>query len=307
LTGIQAFPNFVPINDTIKDQVYAHASQYPHYSDFNYVNMLAWDLNQQTVVSVLRGNLVVRMSDYLTDERFYSFLGNIETAETTTELLNIAEQESAGRKLCLVPEIGVHALKASELFAVTEDTAAHDYVISIPDVAAATGKKFQNVRQAVGYFDSLYGEVARFEDLDLTQLDNQNEILEVFWTREGYKSEQGHGNQAENELLAIHRLFQHVDLDLVRGYGLRVHDKLAAFMIYEPHSVAWSTAHFCKANTEHKGIFRSFIHSVAQDLETQGAVYMNLEQDLGIGGLKTMKRSLNPVEMLKKYTVTDAS
>ena len=41
----------------------------------------------------------------------------------------------------------------------------------------------------------------------------------------------------------------------------------------------------------------------AKALSEQGYEYMNIEQDLGIAGLRKAKKFFGPVAMLRKYTV----
>lgn len=303
--SISRYPEFVPVDTQLKDAVDTFTANYPPYSDFSYTNLVAWDVDNSWRISMLNDNLVVKMSDYVTGAVFYSFLGNREVEDTTLELLRAADADTTALKeLYLVPEIGAAAMGASGLVSVVEDPSAHDYIVSLPSIAAARGKKFQIVRQAIGYFESKYGSAAELHALDIGESKTQRDIVAVFMARENLKKAGGHTNNPRNELTAMTRLFEYIDPDTLRTYGLTVRNRLAAFMILETHNAEWSTAHFCKADTRYRGIFRAFIHRIARTMSEEGAVYMNLEQDLGLAGLRTTKRSLNPAAKLKKYTVS---
>ena len=62
--------------------------------------------------------------------------------------------------------------------------------------------------------------------------------------------------------------------------------------------------HFSNANTENfESLFVYTIHVSAKYLQDHGVHSMNMEQDLGLPGLRIAKSSWNPVKYLKKLTI----
>ena len=90
---IPEFPQFKPIELSDKQEVEKITSQYPPYSDFNFVSMWSWDIKGEMRLSMLNGNLVVKFNDYITGEPFYSFLGKNKLNETAEILLNLSKEE----------------------------------------------------------------------------------------------------------------------------------------------------------------------------------------------------------------------
>src|SRR6185436_18619332 len=107
---IPEFPEFKKLELTDKEEVEKFTSKFPPYSDFNFVSMWSWDIKGEMRLSMLNGNLVVRFTDYLTGELFYSFLGNSKVNETAEMLINFSRKEGLGAKLRLVPEDSIKGL-----------------------------------------------------------------------------------------------------------------------------------------------------------------------------------------------------
>ena len=80
------FPNFKLLELTDCEAVLSITSKLPPYSDFNFVSIWSWNLYDKIMISQLNGNLVVKFTDYITGESFYSFIGNTEVEKTTKEL-----------------------------------------------------------------------------------------------------------------------------------------------------------------------------------------------------------------------------
>ena len=62
--------------------------------------------------------------------------------------------------------------------------------------------------------------------------------------------------------------------------------------------------HFEKADPKVEGLYQYLKHAVALNLSERGVKYMNIEQDLGVEGLRHAKMGSHPVHFLKKYTVS---
>src|SRR6185295_15686005 len=101
--------------------------QFPPYSDFNFVSMWSWDIKGDMRICQLHGNLVVRFTDYITGEPFYSFLGNHEVNDTARQLLELSKKEGFELALKLVPEESIKHLD-NMTFHIVEDRDHFDYI-----------------------------------------------------------------------------------------------------------------------------------------------------------------------------------
>lgn len=300
---IPEFPHTVPIHIGLKPDIDAITSQFEPYSDFNFVNMFGWDVDNSARVSLLNGNLVMLMSDYVSGESIVSFLGIHKPVDTAYTLLDEAERQTGKRELRLIPHLSAVALQQEAGLHVAEDNDDHDYVLHLEELREHHGKDFTNFRRAINRFQRQYGTRTDFKPIDLADPHTQGDIFETFLTREHQKSD----NEHENELMALGRVFDYIgDLSLL-GYGVEIDDELRGFIICEGVDEKWAVGHFWKADTTYAGLYRYLMHKTVHELCDQGFTHMNIEQDLGIEGLRHMKRLFVPRSSLKKYVVTDST
>ena len=85
--------------------------------------------------------------------------------------------------------------------------------------------------------------------------------------------------------------------------GLFVKDELIGFTINEPFGAKWYSAYFGKADPAYHGAFSVLENETAKNMFKKGFEYANLEQDLGIPGLRKTKQLWRPSRMLFKYSV----
>lgn len=74
---IPEFPQFKLIELSDKGSVEKVTQKYLPYSDFDFISMWCWNIKGKIKISKLNNNLVVRFTDYLSGNPFFSFLGII--------------------------------------------------------------------------------------------------------------------------------------------------------------------------------------------------------------------------------------
>lgn len=299
MKDLPSYPEWAPINANVRSAVQAATAQYPPFSDFNHTNLHVWDVGGAGGVTNIFGNLAFRLQDYITHELVYSFIGHHRPGEAAKLLLDDAAKQGARKRLQLVPEFTALALADLPDYNVKEDLDGNDYVLSLSSVANPVGGAFAHLRRAFSNFEVAHGHHAVFEELDIDRPDIQTEILEVFMSREVTKADNNHWQ----EFHAMRRLFESGRHKALFAYGLRIKNKLVAFIIGEVIDKLWCLGHFWKANTIFKGAYSYLMRKTAESLLTRGFRYMNIEQDLGIEGLRRAKLFLRPARFLKKYTV----
>ena len=110
--------------------------------------------------------------------------------------------------------------------------------------------------------------------------------------------------EEEHEFNALQRcLTTHASSLIVTG--IFIEEFLAAFWVLEDIGNGYAISHFEKANLDkYIGIFPFIKKKTAEILHKRDLVYVNLEQDLGIPGLRKNKKSYYPQHFLKKFTVS---
>lgn len=298
----------LPLYPTFKkmDLAYFHEIEnlnkpYPPYNDFEFASLWTYDTDGTNTVTILDGNLVIKIQDFITGAFFYSFLGSNNVINTISTLIQRSKVEGLGPELRLVPEISISTVPdLNTFFSVAEDLDSFDYILSIEEIAELKGKKYYDKRNLVNRFKKLYPD-HRVVYLDLHQQNVQTEIMDLFliWEKQKNRSRK----DTQTELVAIKKLFDLVDLLDLKGIGIYYENKLIGFSTYHTFDNNYAIMTFEKGDTTYEGIYAYINHVSCKHLQTLGAKYLNYEQDLGIPGLKKAKQLWRPITYHKKYTI----
>ncbi len=298
------FPKFKKLELSDKKDIEKITSQYPPYSDFNFLSLWAWDIKGAMRVSQLNGNLVVKFTDYLTSEPFFSFLGKNKVNETVEDLLTLSYAIGIDAKLKYLPEIAIKDID-SKKFDIEEERDHFDYIYDIKKVSNYLGAEYKKHRMMVKHFESNNQEV---KILNLMSASVRKEISNLVQT---WSNEKGSGDKEDqesfaNELLAFKRLFKSPPeiLSNLICLGVHIDDKLTGFIINEKIDSNYFVAHFGKAKNGYKGINHHIVQRNAKVFLDLGATFWNDQQDLGLPGLRSSKSSYRPAHFLKKYSLS---
>ncbi len=298
---IPQFPQFKKLEITDKREIENHNKLFPPYSDFNFASLWSYDTDQKIEISWLLGNLVIRFQDYITDELFYSFLGNSSIIETSNILLQHAAENGLTPILKLIPEHSLKNIRSLQNhFIITEDRANFDYIHSIEELVNLKGKKFHYKRRHLKNFHK-YNQDIRIEKLNFNENLIKSHILTVFLDWEKAKNKKR--EETKRELEAIERLIDKGHEFALITIGIYQQDRLVGFAIGETVHDNYSVFHFLKANPLYKGVFTALYNLLASELHTKGIQYINCEQDLGIETLMQAKQEWRPTGFLKKYII----
>lgn len=295
---IPEFPKFKKLELTDKKKVEKFTSKFPPYADFNFYNIYSWDLKDEMGLSILHDNLVVKFTDYLNGQPFFSFLGKNMVNETARELIIFSKNNYKTDILKLVPEMTANFLDKSE-FDIVSDTDSRDYVYSISHLASMN----------VWTKTSLSKGIKRFVKENPDYVVKQNSIqdisediyLEMFKKWSGNKNIKNHFEL--NEYKALKRIFQIKDKN-IKIISLFLKDTLIGFTLFEILVDDYAISHFAKADIScHSSVYNVLNWEEAKILKKQGIKYYNWEQDLGIEGLKKSKMKYKPNFFLNKFII----
>lgn len=297
---IPLFPKFEKLSIKHKPHIEKHISKFPPYSDFNFSSLWSWS-DEETYISELNDNLVIKFKNYITNEPFYTFIGTNQVNHTIKTLLEETEKRGLYPKLKLIPEVALKAdPKILDQFAIEEDRDNFDYIYLLEEAKEFKGNKHRAKRNFINRFKKLYN--SHHQLIDLNNPEIQKDILDLFYTWQKIKGKRN--EEVENELLAIKKMLQFSkDLKLI-CVGLHIDKRLVGFSINEILSDGYAMNLFEKADTTYQGIFPYLKYISTLYLLELESKFLSHEQDLGIEGLRKSKMSYNPKFFLKKYTIS---
>lgn len=296
---LPTFPDLKALEKTDRQEIEQVTKHFLPYSDYNFTSLWCWDTKQKIRVGILNNNLIVRFTDYLNGEEFFSFMGRTMANETANRLLLEAEKIGIRPVLSLIPEETAKLLD-SKLFLINEDRDGFDYVYPIENLSTYKGNKLGAKRNFLNRFTKNYKSETRVINLNESLI--QQQLLKNFseWASEKGLSD----DNTQNELSAIKRLFL-LDNQNIVAIGIFVADQLVGFSIDEVLNNSFSLLHFEKGKLNtFVGLFPFIMQQTTEILKTKGSSFLNYEQDMGIPGLRKGKMSYHPSQMLKKYTIT---
>lgn len=297
---IPEFPKFKKLELSDQHEIEKITHVHNPHSDYNFMSMWSWDVKEHMEISLLNGNLVVKFTDYITTEPFYSFLGKNNSDHTTETLLNFSEVTVLRPKLNLVPHDSVENLNLKK-FRVEEDQDNFDYIYNLSQIASYKGNKFSDKRTMINSFLRKHGEPT-VKILDVNHTNDQNQIITLndFWLQNKIKDDISFN--IKNEFIATKKFLRAAFKDTL-AVGLYKDDKLLGYSIFTLLPKNYAICHFSKADITYDGVYEYLMRECAKILLDYKCTFLNYQQDLGLPGLRRSKTSFRPVQYLKKYIV----
>ncbi len=209
----------------------------------------------------------------------------------------VKEFEKRGETPCFRAISGpIHeAFKKAGGYILEEDRDNADYVYSAESLIALSGKKLHAKRNHINKFCAEYGD--SFEYVPVTK-DMREECLAVYdeWILGKDPTEPG----ALGERCAIERAISAMDVLGIKGGGIRIGGKLAAFTLGEAIDDEIAVIHIEKADSTVPGLY-TMINRQFAEREFSHMQYINREEDMGIPGLRKAKLSYYPAFLIEKY------
>lgn len=293
---IPQFPNFKKLEFSDREEIQSFTKKFPPYSDFNFYSMWSWNTEDKFQWCYLNGNLVINLTDYITGQPFFSFMGINKVEDTADEIIKHASKNKANQTIRLVPEEVIEAF-SDEKFNIVEDRDNFDYLILVENIVSYPGTKFSAKRNYVKRFENNQRSVVK--EIDSSDPKNADMVIDLY--KDWGESKKGKKNESEEN--AIKRLINVANSQLVQ---LGVFDKgyLIGFWVIENAGNGYGVSHFQKANAEkYIGIYPYLMKKGGELMLKREVKLLNLEQDLGLEGLRRAKSDYKPVKFLKKYEI----
>jgi len=297
---IPIFPEFKKLEYSDKSEVEEITRKYYPYSDFNFISMWSWNILGKIEISKINGNLATLFTDYITDEPFYSFIGNNKVVETAISLIDFSEEMGDDAQLKLIPEVAAEKISTEAGLMVTEDLDNFDYMYQLEKLRTYDGNKLRGRRNLSTRFQKGFLKNSYIKILNPIDMDERKEIFGLLETWVSMKKT----DINENEFEAIKRAMNIEGPQDLVFVGLFINEILSGFVINEILKDEHVILHFEKADLNYVGVYSYLMQENAKILYNFGKRVLNYEQDLGLPGLRLAKKAYYPSHYLKKYIIS---
>ncbi|MEK7571369.1 MAG: phosphatidylglycerol lysyltransferase domain-containing protein [Patescibacteria group bacterium] len=301
---IPKFPKFKNLKLSDKEKIESLVAAFLPFSDYNFLSLWSWNISEQTQISILNKNLVIKFNDYLTNDTFYSLFGEDKIDSSIGALFKyIKKNQKTNILLRLVPESTIKHIVNKKNYHFNEDRDNFDYIFSVNKMCDLRGGRYRGKKNFINRFKRTYGERAVVKELDIQNNSVQNDIIKLFadWKKSRGKT----SKEIRNEFFAVKRLLKYCKSFNLVVVGIFIDSKLKAVSINEVVQKNYGIVHFQKADASYTGIFQFLTQQSAIAFKKLGCRLINYEQDLGIEGLRNAKLMWHPVKFFKKYIILE--
>lgn len=290
--SIQTYPDFKPLEIEDSDLFnQAFKSNPPIISEFTFTNLYAWRQIHKLQIADLDNFIIVR-SDSQKQMRFFNPIGSGNIKAAIEHILK--DTKSIFMR---VPEITKSLFHNDPRFKIDPDRDNSDYLFKTDDLIALKGARYDGKRNLIKKFKSMH----RYEYMKL-KASNANECLEfeeAWCSLKDCDSVEG----LDNERRAIREMVENFSNFGLIGGAIKVEGRICAVAIGQELNRKTLVMHILKADPNMTGLYQ-LINNEFLAQEGSRFEYVNLEQDLGIEGLRKAKLSYHPVEMIGKYALS---
>lgn len=298
------YPSWRPVCSTDKELLDRYCQSHAPYADASLSTLLVWNGEGTCDVSELNGNLVLRRGSvsHCSGQSTMIPLGINRPIDTALTLLSTSDCA-----MKLVPDPFVAGASPARWRAagiqILPDPDNDDYVYDTGRLASLCEPELRKKRKRRDRFVSEYLPTPC--RLDATSESGAEEILRCAeaWFRQ---KETASIHPPAEEIRGLRRLLDASVSGEFHGllaFGARVDRSLVAVSVVETHGCDTVSGVIFKAPRELHGAGEYLRSSSAAALLTLGYRGINVQQDLGLSGLRQWKSSFRPSVMLKKWIV----
>lgn len=270
-------------------------------SALGFANLYSLEEKYGTQICLEDGVLFVRQRDRIPGAvAYYPPLGTQDIARDVRKLMREAEAAEHELRLVGLSNDEQERLDAAlpGVFAFSSDRNFADYLYLTKTIAAYEGPGLAKKRRETNKFFQLYGHDAAFEPITLDAMDELRAYQQVWFETSRRRGTDEHPLELEHRKILLDMDHFH-ELDL-EGILLRIGDAVEGYAYGSVLPGGAFDVMVLKGNLSYRFVWRALLRELARYC-TGKADYLNLEEDLGLPGLRENKMSYQPCALMEKY------
>ena len=267
--------------------------------DLTPANLFIWCDCEKPSVTFVGDTLCILMEPHSEPAYFLEPIGGSRILDAVQACLSRTGRISrAGRILTdLLPPRGFEVVPLRDHF---------DYLYRRDVLAELRGKKFDGKRNHIRRFAAAFPDF-EFRPLEPARFGDAAELFET-WTerREGGASRPAptsFGHECQRQ--ALTQAFRGFERLALSAGAIFVRGEIQGFIVASAGRGETAVVHFQYANTDLPGIYQTLLREACLRLFAH-CRYVNLEEDLGVPGLRRTKLSYQPLRLEEKFEIRPA-
>lgn len=292
------FPNFKAVELNDKGFILSQLKNNPRrICELAFANLIVWWNFDHAHYTFINDNLCILIKPINEDFFFLEPVGNNKIKETLQTCLNYAKKISRASEN-LISQIDVQQYKIKCL------RSHFDYIYERKKIAELKGRKFDGKRNHLKKFQK------KFPDYQFKKIEKKDRAaaVELFekWFKEKNPDTSPQDDflklQYQSQKIAFDLAFNHMEELEIEGGGIFIDGQLKGFILGSQQNQETATLHFQYTDPQTRGINQVLLWEVCNKCFLSYK-YINLEQDLGILGLRKSKMSYHPDTVEKKFEI----
>jgi hypothetical protein len=288
------YPRFKFVEFSDLPFISKHLKNYPcDICELNLVNIFIWENFDHPQLTLINQNLCIYVSPANEPPSFLEPVGSRKISATVDICLKHAGKMSRISS-------GFIAKLPKEKYKISEIRNQFDYIYETKVLAELRGRKFDGKRNHIKKFKQRHPE---YKFVRLTS-EHKNEALNLFkeWFAIRKESRFFPKLAYTSQNSAIEKAFSHFNKLNLMGGALYIDKSMKGFTLGSFLNPEMISVHFLYGHPALQGISQILLWEACRKTYASSK-YLNLEQDLGIPGLRKAKLSNQPLRLQKKYEI----
>lgn len=299
---IPQYPEFKSFTIDDQDVLSDYLTQHPSsVCELNLANLVAFQDIDRPKVTRINDNLCILLDPVNEPPFFLSPIGTHDSTETLKTCLEKADAVSR------VPKEALEQIRPDG-FTITPLRDHFDYLYLVKDLADLKGKRYDSKRNHIRKLIQAYPD-RNFIRLTKTDRDEALSVFDKWASRrvsnddaEAPPSNEPPGFTYASQRQALERAFEFFDELRLLGGAIAVRNTLACFALGSRLNTSTVALHFLYCDLEIPGVVPAVLSESCQTIFAD-FIHVNLEQDLGLPGLRKTKLSYHPIQLVEKYHI----
>ncbi|MFH1761001.1 MAG: phosphatidylglycerol lysyltransferase domain-containing protein [bacterium] len=291
---IPEYPKFKSIETRDIEQISQYLNSYScNVCELNLANLILWKDFDRPETTLINNNPCILINPLNEAPFFLEPLGNNKLTDTIETCLGHT------RRLARVSEYFIHKL-GQEKYRIICHRSHFDYIYLQKDLAELKGKKYDGKRNHINKFTKMCPD-NKFVPIEVKHKKDALELFEKWF--EIRKESRFFPKLAYNsQKQAIEKSFKYFEQLALSGGAIICNNKLQGFIIGSRLNAETISVHFAYGHPAVSGITPALFNKAGKTV-FGNYKYINLEQDLGIPGLRKSKLSYHPHHLERKFEI----
>ncbi len=299
----KTFPEFSKLTLADRDYYENFMSKFPPTIQFSFpALMLWWSVIDDCLVSELNGNLVFSFwVPGMEEDSGLSVLGDNRIDETICEIFDHQKSVGQAARIVHIPDFVIRNCKYPDMFRFASEPNYDEPVISVKDFSSVDGLPLAKRRHVRSYFVEFDEKDIEVKSIDIDKALNKETLANLIdvWAPAGPLND--YARYEELGLRKAIELGSDICMDCI---GLYINGLLHSFFMYQMiDNSKQVNMGYTRFSYQYPHLVDLSLHEFAKWLENNGVEFVNLDSDLGLELLRTIKVSLAPSRFVRMYTV----